>query len=101
VRPQEAEDRAPPVATIIDLHSLEEDVGLAYVVQRLAAIYGLRQEMLEQAILPGILDALGADQGRRLLLAELPVLEDEAGKTARNLGVDLQRPLLNAIRALQ
>jgi hypothetical protein len=101
VRPQQAEDSAPPVATIIDLHSLEEDIGLTYVVQRLAAVYGLRQEVLEQAILPGILDALGAEQGRRLLIAELPHLEAEAGKTARNLGVDLQRPLLNAIRALQ
>ena len=59
------------------------------------------RDRVAQAILPGILDALGVDQGRRLLLAELPYLEAEAGKTARNLGVDLQRPLLNAIRALQ
>ena len=96
----EAKDGTSPMATIIDLHSLEEDVGLTYVVQRLAAVYGMRQEVLEAAILPGILDTLGADEGRALLLAELPRLEAESRQTAQNLGVDLQRPLLNAIRAL-
>jgi hypothetical protein len=96
----EAENGTAPMATIIDLHSLEEDVGLTYVVQRLAAVYGMRQEVLEAAILPGILDTLGADEGRALLLAELPRLEAESRQTAQNLGVDLQRPLLNAIRAL-
>ena len=34
-----------PVATIIDLHGLEDDVGLTYVVQRLAAVYGMRQNL--------------------------------------------------------
>jgi hypothetical protein len=51
-----------PGATIIDLHGLEEDVGLTYVVQRLAAVYGMRQDMLEDVLMPGVLDALG---GRR------------------------------------
>jgi hypothetical protein len=90
----------PQTATIIDLHSLEEDVGLSYVVQRLAAVYGLRQEILEQVLLPGILDALGQDEGRSLLRAELPQLEAEAEFAAQRLGVNLQQPLLNAIRAL-
>jgi hypothetical protein len=90
----------PQTATIIDLHSLEEDVGLSYVAQRLAAVYGLRQEILEQVLLPGILDALGQDEGRSLLRAELPQLEAEAGFAAQRLGVNLQQPLLNAIRAL-
>jgi hypothetical protein len=90
---------APPVATVIDLHSLEDNVGLAYVVQRLAAVYGMRQEVLEQALLPGILDALGTEAGRALLMAELPELEAEAQRLRRNLGVDLQRPLLSAIRS--
>ena len=91
----------PPLATIIDLHSLEEEVGLSYVVQRLAAVYGLRQEVLEQAIVPGVLDALGREEGRSMLLDELLHLEAEAHKTVQNLGVDLQRPLLEAIRTLQ
>lgn len=90
----------PPGATIIDLHSLAEDVGLSYVIQRLAAVYGLRQDVLEQALLPGVLDTLGADEGRALLRAELPSLEMEAEEAARHLGVNLQQPLLNAIRAL-
>ena len=90
----------PSRATIIDLHSLEEDVSLAYVTQRLAAVYGLRQEVLEHVLLPGILDALGADEGRDLLRAELPQLEAEAERATQQLGVNLQQPLLNAIRAL-
>ena len=99
--PTHEDDTAmPQTATIIDLHSLEEDAGLSYVIQRLAAVYGLRQEVLEQALLPGILDVLGQDEGRDLLRAELPQLEAEAELAAKQLGVNLQQPLLNAIRAL-
>lgn len=87
-------------ATIIDLHSLEENVRFGYVVQRLAAVYGLRQEIMEHVLLPGILDALGQEEGRTLLHAELPWLSAEAERSRRNLGVDLQRPLLTAIRNL-
>jgi len=90
----------PHHATIIDLHSLEEDVGLSYVIPRLATVYGLRQEVLEHALLPGVLDALGPEEGRALIRAELPQLEREAEQTARNLGVNLHQPLLTAIRAL-
>ena len=90
----------PRVATIIDLHSLEENAGLAYVIQRLAALYGLRQDLIDGALLPGIFDVLGPDEGRTLLLAELPQLEAEAEQAAKNLGVNLQQPLLKAIRAL-
>ena len=87
-------------ATIIDLHGLEDDAGLAYVVQRLAAVYGLRQGILEEVLLPGILDALGEAEGRTLLLAELPRLEVEAERVRQNLGVDVQQPLLRLIRSL-
>jgi hypothetical protein len=87
-------------ATIIDLHGLEDDAGLAYVVQRLAAVYGMRQDMLEEVLIPGMLDALGEAEGRALLLAELPRLEVEAERVRQNLGVDLQRPLLRLIRSL-
>jgi hypothetical protein len=91
---------ATPTATIIDLHSLEEEVRFGYVVQRLAAVYGLRQDIIDQVLLPGIFDALGPEAGRTLLRAELPWLEEDAERTRQNLGVDMQRPLLTAIRQI-
>ncbi len=100
VPPHENDATTPQTATIIDLHSLEENVGLSYVAQRLAAVYGLRQDVLEQALLPGILDVLGLKEGRELLRAELPQLEAEAELAAQRLGVSMQQPLLRAIRAL-
>jgi hypothetical protein len=93
-----AETPASCTATIIDLHSLEENVRFGYVVQRLAAVYGLRQDIIEQVLIPGILEALGVEAGRALLHAELPWLEEEAARSRQNLGVDMQRPLLTAIR---
>jgi hypothetical protein len=89
-----------PVATIIDLHGLEDDVGLAYVVQRLAAVYGMRQDILEDVLLPGVCDALGVAAGTALLRAELPQLEAEAKRMQQNLGVDVQQPLVHLIRTL-
>ena len=50
--------------------------------------------------LPGIMDVLGPDEGRTQLQAALPALEADAEKASRNLGVNLQQPLLNAIRSL-
>jgi hypothetical protein len=91
---------SPPVATIIDLHGLEDEVGLAYVVQRLAAVYGMRQDILEDVLLPGVCDALGVAMGTALLRAELPQLEAEAERIRQNLGVDVQQPLVQLIRAL-
>lgn len=90
-----------PTATIIDLHSLEDNATLAYVIQRLAAVYGMRREVVEKVILPGIFDVLGGEEGRALLLTELPQLEAYAEQTRQNLGVDVQKPLLNAIRNLR
>lgn len=94
-------EELPATATIIDLHSLEEDVGLPYVVQRLATVYGMRQEVMEEALIPGVLDALGPEEGHTLLLEALPYLEEEARKTARNLGVAVNQPLLQALYNLQ
>ncbi len=91
---------APPQATIIDLHSLEEPVAFDYVLQRLAAVYGMRQATVEEVLIPGILEALGVAEGRSLLYAILPSLEVQAAQSRRQLGVDLQRPLISAIRAL-
>ena len=85
-------------ATIIDLHSLQADAGFPYVMQRLAAVYGLREEVLERALLPGIVEALGQEEGRRLLLDSLPCLQAAAEAARRNLGVDTLQPLLRLIR---
>jgi hypothetical protein len=88
------------VATIIDLHGLEDDASLTYVVQRLAAVYGMRQDILEHVLIPGVFDALGGTEGAALLRAELPQLEAEAERMRQNLGVDVQQPLVHLIRTL-
>jgi len=58
-------------------------VSLTYVVQRLAAVYGMRQDMLEDVLIPGVCDALGVAAGTALLRAELPQLEAEAERSCR------------------
>ena len=88
-------------ATIIDLHSLQPQADFPYVIQRLAAVYGLRNEVLEQALLPGVIEALGRDEGRHLLLDSLPRLETAAEEARRNLGVDTLQPLLRSIRLMR
>jgi hypothetical protein len=100
VHPPDAMLGPQPGATIIDLHGLEDDVGLTYVVQRLAAVYGMRQDILEDVLLPGVCDALGVATGTALLRAELPQLEAEAARMRQNLGVDVQQPLVQLIRTL-
>lgn len=89
-----------PQPTIIDLHSLEENTDLAYVIQRMSAVYGNRQAIVEEVLIPGVIDGLGQQEGLHLLRETLPGLEAEAEQTRRNLGVDLQQPLLQAIRRL-
>lgn len=88
-------------ATVIDLHSLQQEAGFPYLVQRLAAVYGLRNEVLERALLPGIQEALGQEEGRRLLVDSLPQLETAAEEARRNLGVDTLQPLLRLIRLMR
>jgi len=94
------EPGSQPVATIIDLHGLEDDASLTYVVQRLAAVYGMRQDIVADVLMPGIFDALGAAEGKALLRAELPHFEAEAERMRHNLGVDVQQPLLHLLRTL-
>ncbi len=89
-----------PVATVIDLHGLEDDASLTYVVQRLAAVYGTRQDIVTDVLIPGVFDALGAAEGKALLRAELPQFEAEAERMRHNLGVDVQQPLLHLLRTL-
>jgi hypothetical protein len=74
--------------------------GLTYVVQRLAAVYGLRQEMLADVLIPGVLDVLGVTAGTALLRAALPQLEAEAARMRQNLGAAVQQPLVHLIRTL-
>ena len=81
----------------LDLHGLESAVGLTYVVQRLAAVYGMRQDILN-VLLPGVCDALGVATGTALLRAALPEAEAEAERMRQNLGVDVQQPLVQLIR---
>jgi hypothetical protein len=100
VRQPEALLGSQSVATIIDLHGLEDNVDLTYVVQRLAAVYGMRQDILEDVLLPGVFDALGVAAGTTLLRAALPRLEAEAECMRQNLGVDVQQPLVQLIRTL-
>jgi hypothetical protein len=100
VHPPDAMLSRQSSATIIDLHGLEDDVGLTYVVQRLAAVYGMRQDMLEDVLMPGVLDALGGAAGTALLRAALPELEAAAERVRQNLGVDVQQPLIQLIRTL-
>ena len=95
---RDADTAAAGSATIIDLHSLQSEAGFPYVVQRLAAVYGLREEVLERALLPGIVEAMGKREGWRLLLDSLPCLEAAAETARRNLGVDTLQPLLRLIR---
>lgn len=93
-------DGSAPQPTIIDLHSLEENTDLTYVMQRMAAIYGNRPAIIEEVLIPGVMDGLGQQEGLSLLQGALPALEAHAERTRRNLGVDLQQPLLEAIRQL-
>jgi hypothetical protein len=88
-------------ATIIDLHSLQREAGFPYVVQRLAAVYGLRNEVLEHALLPGVIEALGQGEGKRLLVDSLSYLEAAAEEARRNLGTDTLQPLLRLVRLLR
>jgi hypothetical protein len=53
------------------------------VVQRLTAVYGMRQDMLEDVLIPGMCDTLGVAAGTALLRAELPQLETEAERSCR------------------
>lgn len=100
IQQPDADLTSQSAATIIDLHGLEDDVGLTYVVQRLAAVYGMREDIVEQVLIPGLYDALGKAQGTALLRAELPRFEAEAERLRQNLGVDMQQPLLRTLRRL-
>jgi hypothetical protein len=53
--------------SIIDLHSIHDGGTPLYVFQTLEELFGSRDEIREQALCPGILDALGEAEGVRFL----------------------------------
>ena len=93
VHQHDAMSGSQPVATIIDLYNLEDDVSLTYVVQAWS-------QCLEDGLIPGVFDALGVAAGTALLRAKLPQLEAEAERVRQNIGVDVQQPLDQLIRTL-
>jgi hypothetical protein len=46
----------------------------------LATVYGMRQDILEDVLIPGVCNALGGTAGIALLRAELPQLDAEAAR---------------------
>jgi hypothetical protein len=53
--------------SIIDLHSIHDGGTPLYVFQTLEELFGSRDEIRERVLCPGILDALGKDEGVRFL----------------------------------
>jgi hypothetical protein len=53
--------------SIIDLHSIHDGGSAQYVFQTLEELFGSRDEIRQQALCPGILDALGRAEGVRFL----------------------------------
>jgi hypothetical protein len=70
--------------SIIDLHSIHDGGTPGYVFQTLEGLFGNRDEVREQALCPGILDALGRTAGVRFLESVRLALEaqDEARRRA-------------------
>jgi hypothetical protein len=81
---------------LIDLHSIHDGGTPLYVFQTLEEFFGNRDEVRQQALCPGILDALGMVDGVRLLKAVR--LELEAQSDAReHAGMS---PFTASIRAI-
>jgi hypothetical protein len=55
--------------SIIDLHSIHDGGTPLYVFQTLEEMFGSRDEIRDQVLCPGILDALGRTAGMRFLEA--------------------------------
>jgi hypothetical protein len=63
---------------LIDLHSIHDGGTPLYVFQTLEDLFGNRGDVREHALCPGILDALGAADGVRLLRAVRRDMEAQA-----------------------
>jgi len=64
--------------TIIDLHSIHDGGTPLYVFQTLEELFGNRDEIRQRVLCPGILDALGPDEGTAFLQRVVRDLEDQA-----------------------
>lgn len=62
---------------LIDLHSIHDGGTPLYVFQTLEETFGNRDEIRQQALCPGILDALGPNEGRAFLQRVVMDLEDQ------------------------
>jgi hypothetical protein len=82
--------------SIIDLHSIHDGGTPLYVFQILEELFGNRDEVREQALCPGILDALGRTEGVRYLESVRLALEGQAA-VRRYAGLS---PFTSSIRAI-
>jgi hypothetical protein len=62
---------------LIDLHSIHDGGTPLYVFQTLEETFGNRDEIRQQALCPGILDALGPNEGHAFLQRVAMDLEDQ------------------------
>jgi hypothetical protein len=81
---------------LIDLHSIHDGGTPLYVFQTLEDFFGNRDEVRQQALCPGILDALGMVDGMRLLRAVRLELEAQSAGRAQ-VGMS---PFTASIRAI-
>jgi hypothetical protein len=82
--------------SIIDLHSIHDGGTPLYVFQTLEELFGSRDEVREQALCPGILDALGVAAGVQFLDAVRRALEAQ-GEARERVGLS---PFTGSIRAI-
>jgi hypothetical protein len=82
--------------SIIDLHSIHDGGTPLYVFQTLEELFGSRDEVREQSLCPGILDALGRTGGVEFLESVRLQLEAQ-GKSRERAGLS---PFTGSIRAI-
>jgi hypothetical protein len=82
--------------SIIDLHSIHDGGSPLYVFQTLEELFGSRDEIRQQALCPGILDALGRAEGGQFLEAVMLTL---AAQRAARERVGLS-PYTSSIQAI-
>lgn len=69
--------------TLIDLHSIHDGGTPLYVFQTLEELFGSRDEIRDQALCPGVLDALGEADGERFLARVRDGLDAQAALRQR------------------
>jgi hypothetical protein len=84
--------------TIIDLHSIHDGGTPVYVFQTLEEWFGSRDEIRQRVLCPGILDALGPDEGVAFLQRVAIDLEAQT-KVRRRSGLTPYRASSTAVKA--